>query len=220
MSNSMLNGIALAAAVGPITTLMKNMSGDDGEQWLTAFNRFLRKENPWPEVKQAEPAPVRIPQFKLSEIYTVHVTTYALPDMLALEADFGQGNVSTIFDGQDWRKWEQEPSCAGDEITGDREMQLGELTENMTREQILAAVPDGWRVALPADGVAFAKKHPELQRQFWILILGASALRGGGRRDVPVLVSDSRYRYLNCLWRESTWRAGDRVLLVRKFKKS
>lgn len=33
---------------GPFMQLLTNLQGDDGQQWLNALNKFLRKENPWP----------------------------------------------------------------------------------------------------------------------------------------------------------------------------
>ncbi|MEK7615313.1 MAG: hypothetical protein AAB431_02935 [Patescibacteria group bacterium] len=45
-----LGGIALASVVGPIGDLNSKLAGKEGEKWLAAFKRFLRGENPWPEV--------------------------------------------------------------------------------------------------------------------------------------------------------------------------
>jgi|GEM_PF-5606532 hypothetical protein len=39
--------ISLQEAIGPIKTLMERLTGENGKQWLIAFKRFLRKENPW-----------------------------------------------------------------------------------------------------------------------------------------------------------------------------
>lgn len=46
MSESML-GNALAAVAGPLNDFLSKLAGSDGEMWLKAFKRFLRKENPW-----------------------------------------------------------------------------------------------------------------------------------------------------------------------------
>src|SRR3989338_4540991 len=39
--------IALSEARGPLNALNDALSGEDGDQWLAALARFLRKENPW-----------------------------------------------------------------------------------------------------------------------------------------------------------------------------
>jgi len=46
MSANML-GEALRTVCGPLGDLNQKLSGSNGEEWLTALKRFLRKENPW-----------------------------------------------------------------------------------------------------------------------------------------------------------------------------
>lgn len=36
---------------GPYTQLLTNLQGENGQEWLSALNRFLRKENPWEKPK-------------------------------------------------------------------------------------------------------------------------------------------------------------------------
>ena len=40
-------GNALALVAGPMKDFFTKLAGSDGMMWLAAFNRFLRKENPW-----------------------------------------------------------------------------------------------------------------------------------------------------------------------------
>ncbi len=46
MSANML-GEALRTVCGPLGDLNQKLSGPNGEEWLAALKRFLRKENPW-----------------------------------------------------------------------------------------------------------------------------------------------------------------------------
>ena len=39
--------MALRDVIGPLEDFYKKLLSAEGEQWLTAFKRFLRKENPW-----------------------------------------------------------------------------------------------------------------------------------------------------------------------------
>jgi len=50
MSKNMLGKLLLSEIQGPRDDFETKLAGDDGELWLTAFKRFLRKENPWVEV--------------------------------------------------------------------------------------------------------------------------------------------------------------------------
>lgn len=52
--------VALLDARGPLTDLLKKLSGNDGQQWLDALKRFNRKENPW-EVKPVKAAKQEAP---------------------------------------------------------------------------------------------------------------------------------------------------------------
>lgn len=42
--------VSLSEAHGPMQQLLKNLAGKEGREWLTSFNKFLRKENPFGEV--------------------------------------------------------------------------------------------------------------------------------------------------------------------------
>lgn len=140
----------------------------------------------------------------------------ALPSVEALEEQFsGKDSVSAIFDG---RVWENHESCVGiDETPGDREMLVKHFGVRMTSDAVIAwADENGYRVATHKEAIAFAAKNPELQRQYWIVALGSSALRDDGNRFVAVLGSVGRRRILDGNWFGGGWGGGDRFLLVRK----
>ncbi|MEK7498614.1 MAG: hypothetical protein AAB611_02005 [Patescibacteria group bacterium] len=44
---NMLGMNALAEVAGPLKDFAEKLGGSDGNNWLDAFKRFLRKENPW-----------------------------------------------------------------------------------------------------------------------------------------------------------------------------
>ncbi len=44
----MLGGV-LAEVAGPLKDFAEKLGGENGEQWLSAFKRFLRKEEAWPK---------------------------------------------------------------------------------------------------------------------------------------------------------------------------
>lgn len=46
MSQGML-GVSVHDARGVVSDLLEKLGGPNGEEWLTALKRFLRKENPW-----------------------------------------------------------------------------------------------------------------------------------------------------------------------------
>lgn len=50
MSKKSMLGSALAEVAGPLKDLAEKLGGKEGEWWLAALKRFLRKEEPWPEL--------------------------------------------------------------------------------------------------------------------------------------------------------------------------
>lgn len=47
MATDMLGGGALAEVAGPFKDFAEKLGSSEGPMWLSAFKRFLRKENPW-----------------------------------------------------------------------------------------------------------------------------------------------------------------------------
>ncbi len=47
MQQDMLGTDALATVAGPFKDFFDKLGGKEGADWLSAFKRFLRKENPW-----------------------------------------------------------------------------------------------------------------------------------------------------------------------------
>ena len=47
MSEGVLGNLSLSETQGPRRQLEDNLAGKQGRMWLQAFNRFLRRENPW-----------------------------------------------------------------------------------------------------------------------------------------------------------------------------
>ncbi|OGL74276.1 hypothetical protein A3C96_00415 [Candidatus Uhrbacteria bacterium RIFCSPHIGHO2_02_FULL_60_10] len=45
-----MSKITLCDARGPLNDVTDKLSGEDGDLWLAAFKRFLRRENPWTSV--------------------------------------------------------------------------------------------------------------------------------------------------------------------------
>ncbi|MDP3725195.1 MAG: hypothetical protein Q8R20_01855 [Nanoarchaeota archaeon] len=61
MSENML-GNALEATSGPFKDFFEKLGGEEGEEWFSAFKRFLRKENPWEsEWREIEELSIEIP---------------------------------------------------------------------------------------------------------------------------------------------------------------
>ena len=57
--NDMLGTSTLADVARLLGAFSDKLAGEDGEAWIVAFKRFLRKENPWPapEVVASKPKP-------------------------------------------------------------------------------------------------------------------------------------------------------------------
>lgn len=144
--------------------------------------------------------------------YTVPIVD-KMPSFAELEKEFGEGNVSSIFDD---RLFKYHPSCKDIEHRETEEMILKQFDRNISSEDAIAEMEkEGYRPATHLELYAFAKANPELQRQFWIIALGSSALRG----DYPfvaMLCGDFSRRILDDCWFDRGWVAGERFLFVKK----
>ena len=141
---------------------------------------------------------------------------YDMPrDKGKLESEFSKDGVSELFYGN--YEWQPHSLCAdADQTPGNRVMLLKHYERKTTTKSSIAEMDKlGYRPATHLEAYAFAKANPELQRQFWIVALGSSTMRGGDRY-VAVLDSDSGRRILGNFWFDSGWDAGDRFLFVRK----
>ncbi len=141
---------------------------------------------------------------------------YDMPrDKGRLEAEFSKNGVSERFYGN--YEWLPHSSCAEiDQTPGERIMLVKHFGRDTTSEANIAEMDKlGYRPATHLEAYAFAKANPELQRQFWIVALGSSAV-GDDCRLVAVLSSDSGRRILGVHWFGRGWYSDDRFLFVRK----
>lgn len=137
-----------------------------------------------------------------------------MPSFEELKKEFGENNVSTIFDG---RPWEKHDSCVGmDETSGDRDFLVEYFGREISSEDAIAEmVSQGYRPATPVEAIAFAKAHPELQRQFWIVALGSFAMNGDDRL-VAVLDAGAGGLYLGDACFVGAWDVDFGFLFLRK----
>ena len=72
------------------------------------------------------------------------------------------------------------------------------------------------RPALSVETLAFAKAHPDVQRQFPLLGLGSVWVDSSGDRTVLCLYERNVDRLLGLTWCDGVWNSGFRFLAVRK----
>lgn len=147
--------------------------------------------------------------------YRVHVG-YDMPrDKGTLESEFSKDGVSELFYGN--YEWQPHPSCAKiDQTPGDRVFLVKHFGRETESEANITEMDKlGYRPATHIEAYAFAKANPELQRKFWIVALGSSAM-GVDIRSVAMLFSDSGRRILDHNWFDDRWHAGSRFLFVCK----
>ena len=147
--------------------------------------------------------------------YRVPVS-YDMPrDKEKLESEFSKDGVSELFYGN--YVWQPHSSCAEiDQTPGERIMLVKHFGRDTTSKANIVEMDKlGYRPATHLEAYAFAKVNPELQRQFWIVALGSSAL-GGDDRGVAMLDSGSGRRIFDGRWFDGGWYSDRRFLFVRK----
>lgn len=137
-----------------------------------------------------------------SDHYRIRVAHAPLPSLEALKDEFGENNVSSIFDG---RPFELHSSCTDmDRTPGDRIFYTHRVGRNWRREELIAwgleqrsaVAPNGYRPAIPEEMYEFYKAHLELVSY---VALGSSTLFGA-HASCAVL-----------------WRGGDQLLFGRRW---
>ena len=135
--------IVLCDARGPLTDLLEKLSGEEGESWLRALNRMLRKENCWDNVFVLQI------NHSLSREQLLREGAYD-----CIESDFTEENVPL-------------PTQDKQETVSIELLHLGRniYDNDATKE----AKKRGYRRATPREVLTLGAKHPDLQRQFPII---------------------------------------------------
>lgn len=150
--------------------------------------------------------------------YRVHVTYAPLPSFVELKREFGEDNVSVIFDG---RPWELHSSCAGMKKTpGDKTFLVKDFGREWKSEEAIAwgrdqrtqVAPDGYRPATHDEEYEFHEAHPELLD---LIALGSFAMDGDGRYVAVVWDNDGQ-RTLVSVEFEDGWGGRGLCLFVSK----
>ena len=170
-------GVTVHDAQGVVADLLQKLGGQDGQEWLTATKRFLRKENPWP--------------FPHVSNYSVMVD-YKKPVSEYLEdANYDSVNSNIVDENfpikpiccTEYCEWYHKPA----------ELQLLHFGRQVTIEEVKNELDK--QALLPAniwELLAFGIAYPDPQRKFQIVALGSSWTRSDGARYVPELSSDER----------------------------
>jgi hypothetical protein len=146
--------------------------------------------------------------------YFVPVSYAPFPSFSELEQEFGNGNVSIIFDGRPFNK---HASCVNIAETPGYEIFLVKHfnREIKSEDAIVEMDKFGYRPATHIEAYEFQKKNPDLQSQFLLIALGSFAMDCGGR-CLAALHSISARRIFGSYWFDRRWLADCRFLFVRK----
>ncbi len=150
--------------------------------------------------------------------YRVHMTYAPMPSFAELEKEFGENNVSVVFDG---RPFSLHASCVGmDRTPGERIVYVHDAERDWWSEEMIAwglaqrsaIAPNGYRPMTHEEEYEFAKAHPELVD---FVGLGSSAMRADCWCVADVWWHDGQ-RLLGSDWFGRRWSRSGRVLFVCK----
>lgn len=150
--------------------------------------------------------------------YSVRMTYAPMPSFADLKKEFGEDNVSVIFDG---REWKLDSSCVGmDRTPGYKVILAKNFGRRWESEEAIAwglaqrtaVAPNGYRPLTHEEKYEFQKAHSEL---FNLVALGSFTLRGGVR-CVAYLWRDGNRRVLGDGKFGGRWYAGYLCLFVSK----
>lgn len=150
--------------------------------------------------------------------YRVHITYAPMPSLADLKKEFGEDNVSDIFDG---RPWELHSACADMvKAPGNKTFLVHDVGRDWRGEERIAwglaqrteVAPNGYRPATREETYEFAKARPELVD---FVGLGSFTMSDDDRYVAGVWRYGSR-RILDSDWFDDGWDRRGRVLFVSK----
>ena len=153
--------------------------------------------------------------------YLVTITGDPVPSFAELQKEFGEDQVSLIFDGRPFQNHDscvhlEETPCVNFFWVAKPPLNIASNSEKIIawgNKQRRVAL-NGYHVATKEEAYAFQKAHPEPQCHSWIVALGSSAMVGT-KQHVVVLGSDSVGRFLADEEFGYEWPIGVKFLFVR-----
>lgn len=163
---------ALAQVVGPMKDFFTKLADSDGMMWLYAFNRFLRKENPWPK-------------FAVRWIVTLGVQKSPEDYGEALEKNVSKWALEIL------KKITCSKKRVEIHLTDASFAEVG-LTEGGTLEEFLVAVKSFGGTKCPAEvGPALRLLYQNQPQGEWMVVLMDAIFDSGGDLNVFNLHSHS-----------------------------
>lgn len=157
----MLGNLSLTATQGPRNDLEQKLAGENGEEWLRALKRLLRKENPWGEFCSFLPG-----QFSLTVDYTQ-----------TLEQMIDAGRCNQIGDDITAKHFP-----LPDHGTMESVAQLARFSSDVSLDDAISEFNlYGLRPATIEELLAFGARYPEERGNFPIIAIGSVANLNGNR---------------------------------------
>lgn len=146
--------------------------------------------------------------------YRITVQSIDLPTYADLIANYGEGNVSDVWEKSKYKLKLHKSLRKVTPSTGDKIVFVKKFDRAITSEKVIEwGKNNGYRLAFPAEREAFSKANPDLQRKFWIVDLG-SFLDGNTNRHIPILCGSDNERILDFDLFDIEYGADDRFLFV------
>ena len=205
MSTGMLgnNDTLRAFWGGPCLTLLERINGPEGEKELESLNRYLRKENPWPEkLAKGKSKPLVLPSTNDLPTFTITLGDGRTAEQLYLSGHY------IIVDKYDQRAKDFVLSTDFklSRTKEDVKLVYVEFSYDPTSDQVLARFEElGLDRPEPEDALRFGEKYPDEQNKNLVVFLHKPWRCPDGDQYVLVLFRDGSERGLSCYWFVSRW---------------
>ena len=147
--------------------------------------------------------------------FRITVESVALPTYADLIANYGDGNVSELWDESKYKLELHESLRELTPPTGEVTVFVKKFDRPTTSEKAFKwADQHNYRLVFPWEREVFSKTYPDLQRESWIIDLGSFTLDDDGNRCVPVLYKVIGLRYLDNRRFDCQWLASHRFLFA------
>lgn len=204
MSKGMLD-VSVHDARGVVADLLEKLGGPNGQEWLSAAKRFLRKEQPWPGCE--------FPTFTLEVNYDQSIEkSLSVGGYYQTNPSLTSRNFPFIRSGVKVVRFYL--------VHFNEAMQNSAVTRELEHLGAKLDLRDNFDATIN-ELLAFGANHEtrDFQRRFSIVARGSYWRDPHGDRIVPVLSGDDRERFVGLTWLDDTWDADCRFLVVGRHRK-
>lgn len=185
-----MSRLLLCDVRGPVEDLLEKLSGEEGEEWLGALKKMLRKQNPWDEKKSSLLA-------RVCSVSVPDIPNFVMDEVSQKKANIGWLGINFLYDF--FGKTEEGVAQA--------QLALHRLKKNSLDKPILARLGDKAEISL-AQFIGLIEKQAK-GREGVLLVNGYANIAYIGDKNGVIWAVSARWYSGRGYWEVFTFSCGN-----------